>query len=295
MWDLINKSKRDSLILMILFLFFTLTAISAVGIYFMYSFGIFGGAIFIFVASAYVIFHTLHSYFHSSEIALKAVKAIPLDETNYPPSKKQYIKDTVEALSIAAGIKPPKIYVMNSPMINAFATGKDPEHAAICLTTGAIEKLNREELEGVIGHEIGHVVNADIMYMTFAAVLLAFLITLSNIGIRMTFFRDERRAGAIVLIGLLFAILAPIVGKIIQSAISRQREYLADATSAKLTRNPNELISALKKIEIENKRLSIDIPSKVVSLMIWEPKSLFATHPPIEKRIKRLLKMVQEI
>ncbi len=294
MWDLINKSKRDSLVLMILFLFFTLTAISAIGFYLMYYYG-FLGVIFIFVASFYVIFHTLHSYLHSSEIALKAVKAIPLDEMNYPPSKKQYIKDTVEALSIAAGIKSPKIYIMHSSMINAFATGKDPQHAAICLTTGAIEKLNREELEGVIGHEIGHIVNADIMYMTFAAVLLSFLITLGNIGLRLTFFRNERRAGVIILIGLLFAILAPIFGKIIQSAISRQREYLADATSAKLTRNPNELISALKKIEIENKNLNVRIPSKVVSLMIWEPRGLFATHPPIEKRIKRLLKMVQEI
>ncbi len=288
MWDLINKSKRKSLILLVIFLFVSLFFISAIGIYLMYSFGTLLGAIFIFFSSIYVIYKSIRAYYKSHEIALSAVNAIPIEKAKLSPQVKQYIKDTVEALAIAGGIPAPKVYIMKSEMINAFATGPDPRNSYICLTTGAIKKLNREELEGVIGHEMGHILNGDIRYMTFASVLLAFLVTLGNIGFRFTFFGDRRRGGVILLIGFLLSLLAPLFGKILQAAISRQREFLADATSARLTRNPNELISALKKIKTENEKMMVRIPSEVMALMIWEPRSLFSTHPPIDERIKKL-------
>ena len=290
-WEEISRNKRNSLLLMLLFGIFTVGIVILIGDYISVIYGNLFGTIFIFVGSAFSIFYILFSYAKGDKMVLKAVGAVPLDKTNYPLDKKQFIKDTVESLSIAGGIPSPKIYVMKSQMINAFATGKDPKHSSICLTTGAIEKLDREELEGVIGHELGHIINYDMRYMMIASLLLAVIIALTNFAVRVSWFSDREREGsAIVIVGILLAILAPIFGKLIQLAISRKREFLADATSVKLTRYPQGLISALRKIQKENKIL--DAPSMTSALWIWEPRSLFSTHPPIEERIKRLEKMI---
>ena len=292
MWDLINKSKRDSIVLLVSFVFFALLFIALFGAYLIFVFGPFLGSVFVFFASLYIIIHSIRSYTKGYQIALDSVGAIPIEKTEYPVDVKQRLKDTLETLAIAAGIPTPKLYVMKSNMINAFATGNDPKNSYVCLTTGAVEKLNREEIEGVLGHELGHILNGDIRYVTFASVLLAFMVTLSSFAFRTLFFGGNRRnSGIVILIGLALAALAPLFGKLLQLAISRQREYLADATSARLTRNPNELISALLKIKEANKYTG-KVPSKVSALLIWEPKSLFSTHPPIEKRIERLKEML---
>ena len=276
---------------MFLFVIFVVGTLILIGDYISSLYGNIVGSMFIFVSSFFAIFYTLISYYKGDKIVLKSVGAIPLEDSKLGDDKKLFIKNKVEELAIAGGIPSPKIYIMESNMINAFATGRDPKHASICLTTGAIEKLNREELGGVIGHELGHIINYDMKYMTIASLLLALLITLTNLAVRISWFSDDRREGnIIIIIGILIAILAPIFGKLIQLAISRKREFLADATSVKLTRYPQGLISALEKIKKQNRILE---GSSVVSpLWIWEPKSLFSTHPPIDERIKRLKKMI---
>ena len=290
-WEEINRNKRNSIILMLLFALFVIGVIVLVGDYISYIYGNIVGSSFIFISSFFAVFYTLTSYYKGDKIVLKSVGAIPLESSKLEEDKKVFIKNKVEELAIAGGIPAPKIYIMNSKMINAFATGRDPKHASICLTTGSIKKLNREELEGVIGHELGHIINYDMRYMTIASLLLAILITLTNLAIRVSWFSDRNEEGNIIIIvGILIAILAPLFGKLIQLAISRRREFLADATSVKLTRYPQGLISALEKIKKENKML--EGSSLVSPLWIWEPRSLFSTHPPIDERIKRLKKMI---
>ena len=290
-WSEIKRNKRNSLILMFLFVLFVIVVVVLVGNYISYIYGNIIGSSFIFISSFFAIFYTLISYYKGDRIVLKSVGAIPLESSKLEEDKKLFIKNKVEELAIAGGIPAPKIYIMNSKMINAFATGRDPKHASICLTTGSIEKLNREELEGVIGHELGHIINYDMKYMTIASLLLALLITLTNLAVRISWFSNRREEGNIIIaIGILIAILAPLFGKLIQLAISRRREFLADATSVKLTRYPQGLISALEKIKRENKIL--EGSSLVSPLWIWEPRSLFSTHPPIDERIRRLKKMI---
>ena len=276
---------------MFLFAIFVIGTLILIGNYMAFLYGDMIGFLFIFISSFFAIFYTLISYYKGDKLVLRSVGAIPLENSKLLDDKKAFIKNKVEELSIAGGIPTPKIYIMNSDMINAFATGRNPKNSSICLTIGAINKLNREELGGVIGHELGHIINYDMKYITIASLLLALLITVTNFAIRISWFSNNRREdNLIIVIGILIAILAPLFGKLIQLAISRKREFLADATSVKLTRYPQGLISALEKIKNENKVLR---SSSIVSpLWIWEPKSLFSTHPPIEERIKRLKKMI---
>ncbi len=290
-WDEIKRNKRNSILLITFFVIFTIASVIAIGDYISLIYGNLFGFVFILLGSFFSIFYVLLSYSKGDKIILKMVGAVPLDEFDLPKDKKEFIKNTVESLAIAGGIPAPKIYIMKSNMINAFATGRNPKHSSICLTTGAIEKLDREEIEGVIGHELGHIINYDMRYMMIASLLLAVLIALTNLAIRISWFSDRRENGSIIIfVGILLAILAPIFGKLIQLAISRRREFLADATSVKLTRYPQGLISALKKIKKENKIL--EAPSITSTLWIWEPKSLFSTHPPIDERIRRLERMI---
>ena len=228
------------------------------------------------------------------KIILRAVKAVPADER-----KHRYIIDSAEGLSIAAGIPKPKVYIMKSNEINAFATGKDPKHSSIAITTGAIEKLKRNELEGVIGHEISHINNYDIRFATLVAALVGMIGIVSYMLLRSGGFGRSRGgrggSGWILLIGLVLAIFAPIVSRLVQAAISRKREFLADSTSAKLTRYPEGLASALEKIKKYNEG-KMKVSESVSHLFFTDPNRssldrLFATHPPLEARIKVLRRM----
>ena len=228
-----------------------------------------------------------------------------LSMTGAKPASRQEFFDlytVTENLSIAAGLPMPKIYVINDPAPNAFATGRDEKHAVVAATTGLLAMLDRTELEGVIGHELSHVKNRDMLVMTVAVVLAGFVAIVADIFLRMSMFgggdRDNGKAGAVfAVLAIVAVILAPIAAQLIQLAISRRREYLADASGALLTRYPEGLASALRKIS------SYSAPMRKANhatahLFIANPfgatagkfvNKLFATHPPVEDRIKRLL------
>lgn len=207
-----------------------------------------------------------------------------------------------DELSLIARIPMPKIYIINDPSPNAFAAGDSPQTASVACTTGLLERLNREELEGVIAHEISHIRNYDIRLSTVSLALAAAIALLANIGTRMLWFGSARRhnnkdsgGGIMMLVSIVFMILAPIAATMVQMALSRNREYLADASAIELTRNPQGLISALRKISMSEPMRSAD-PSSA-ALYIDNPlkkearDSLFATHPATERRIERLEKM----
>ncbi len=240
--------------------------------------------------------HVLTTYNYGDKLILSAVKAQPAD-----PRRHVYLINTVEGLSIAAGIPPPKVYILDWDDINAFATGKDPKHASIAVTRGALEKLDRLELEGVVGHEIAHIANYDIRFMTVVAAMVGLIAIVSDMFLRSIRYTPRRKddkkgkGGLIMLIALLLAVVSPIIARIVQAAISREREFLADATSAKLTRYPEGLASALEKIMRFNKAKN-RVSEAVSHLFISDPNRspldmLFATHPPIEERIKILRSM----
>jgi len=242
----------------------------------------------------------LVAYWKSDSIALAMSRAKSIRREG-----NEYIYRMVENLSITAGLPTPRIYLMDSPQINAFATGRDPKHAAVAVTTGAIQKLQNEELEGVLAHELSHIGNRDILVSTIVVVMAGLISILSDIILRATFHgsfgggdRENRGGGGIVLlVGLLAAILAPIAATIIQLAVSRKREFLADASGALLTRYPEGLAKALEKIGGEQvpmryahngtAHLFIANPFKGKEALNWFAK-LFSTHPPLEERIKVL-------
>ena len=230
------------------------------------------------------------SYYNSGKIATASVGA---KEASRQHHKEYY--NLIEGLTIASGLPMPRIYVMNSPQINAFASGRNPENAVVCVTTGALEKLDKRELEGVLAHELSHVANYDIRYMTLATVMVGMIAIISEMFLRSLWFSGGGDRGnknfVFILIGIALAILAPIVVRLVQFAISRKREYAADASGVKFTRYPDGLIGALKKIKNENqpeKRIS----KAVAPLFFANPfKNLGSTHPPLEERIKILEKM----
>jgi len=240
------------------------------------------------------------SYFFSDKLVLTTTRA-------RPATKEEFFDfyTVTENLSMAAGLPMPKLYVIDDPSPNAFATGRDPKHAVVCATTGLLRTLERSEIEGVIAHELSHVKNYDILVMTVAAVLVGSISLVSDIVMRSLWWgggdRDRRNANpALYILFILALILTPIVAMLIQLAISRQREYLADASGALLTRYPDALASALQKIS----QYPAGVASATTStshLFIANPfrkgqissvvANLFSTHPPIEKRIEVLSKM----
>ncbi|MCE5191613.1 MAG: zinc metalloprotease HtpX [Actinomycetia bacterium] len=240
------------------------------------------------------------SYWYSDKIVLSMSHARPVDRDREP-----YIVNTIEGLAIAAGLPVPKAYVIDDPAPNAFATGRNPEHAAIAVTTGLVDKMNRLELEGVIAHELSHVKNYDTLVQTLAAVLAGSVALLSDWMLRSLWWgggrrRDDGQGGAqlqviFMLAGLVLAVIAPLFAVLIQMAVSRKREYLADANGALLTRYPDGLASALKKIAADSNKLA-SANKATESLYIYNPlkdyraglNSLFNTHPPIEERVRRL-------
>jgi len=297
-YDEQKRNRRDSLLLAIvvsLFLF---------GLVYVFAY-IFAPEALVFVLplSLILIFlYTWGSYQYGDKIVLSSTGARPAVGNEFI-----YLNNVAEGLSIAAGIPPPKVYVIDNPEINAFATGKNPEHASIAVTTGALQKLNRSELEGVVAHELSHVRNRDVEFMTFIAVLVGLVSILSHIILRWAWIaprsrgRGKDRGGGsgievvVLILGFILAILAPIAVALVQFAISRRREFMADAGGAELTRYPEGLASALEKIKNFNQgKMKID---KAVSpLFISDPNhsalaNLFATHPPLEERVKRLRQM----
>jgi heat shock protein HtpX len=214
--------------------------------------------------------------------------------------------NVVEEMSLAAGVPMPRVAIVETEALNAFATGMRPEKATVAVTRGLLNALNRDELQGVVAHEMGHVANSDVLYMTAVGVLVGLIVVVSDLALRSTRFmawggrrRDDRRGGGIVVVAiivlLLVGILSPIMAKFVQMAVSRQREYMADATAVKLTRNPTGLIGALRKLDHAPVRWD-DASRAVQHLFIVNPfkkfaesaSALMATHPSIEQRIERL-------
>ncbi len=240
------------------------------------------------------------SYYYSDQLVLSISGAHPADREQYP-----HLYNTVEGLAIAAGVSAPKVYLIDDTAPNAFATGRDPEHAAVAVTTGLLDKLNRLELEGVIAHEMSHIQNYDIRVATLTAVLVGLVALLSDWLLRSMRWgrrrgnREEGSAsGVFVLVGIALAILAPLFAQLMRLAISRRREFLADASGAMLTRYPEGLASALQKITADPEPL--EVANKATAhLYIINPlrewggwaNSLFDTHPPVEERVRRLREM----
>ncbi len=238
------------------------------------------------------VFYLLITYYNSDKIALASVGAREVKREN---SKLYY--DVVEGLTLASGLPMPRLYAMPSKQINAFASGRNPKKSVICVTEGALEKLDRRELEGVIAHELGHIGSYDIRYMTLVAVMVGIISIISEIFLRSLWFKDtnnsnDNKGNAIfMLIGLILAILAPIFVYFVQLAISRKREFSADATAVKFTRFPQGLIGALKKIKYQNAPEK-KITKAIAPLFFANPfKELGSTHPSIEKRIELLRRM----
>jgi len=251
----------------------------------------------LFIAILYSILSSGTSYFWGDKIVLTLNQA-------RPATRKEFFNfyTAVENLSLVNQTPVPKIYVINSPAPNAFATGRDPNHAVICATTGLLEKLNRTEIEAVVAHELSHIKNYDILLMTVVSILIGTLSILINITSRSTFFRknddqDNQFGIILTLIGFILLIFAPLIAQLIQLAISRRREYFADASAVKLTRQPQGLIDALTKISKDDSKLET-ASTATASLYIVNPfkgnklASLFSTHPPIEDRIKTLQQML---
>jgi heat shock protein HtpX len=229
------------------------------------------------------------AYFFSDKIALATYRARPVTREELP---RAY--EVVERLTQKIGIPMPKLYVIPTDSPNAFATGRNPQHASVAMTQGILNLLNDEELEGVLAHELGHVNNRDILISSIAATIAGAITFVSRFGF---FFggmqdRDDRRGGGIG--ALLMLILAPIAAMLIQLAVSRSREYQADATGAHFTGNPYALASALSKLDAYSRRLPMQATPSTAHLFIIQPflgmnfGSLFSTHPPIAKRIERL-------
>jgi len=269
--------------------FFTFLIIISLG----YLFGAFygdsyAGALLAFI---FTIFYSLISYFFSANIVLAISGAKPIEKKDNP-----YLYRMVENLCIGAGIPLPKIYIIDEPALNAFATGRDQNHGVLVVTRGLLESLENEELEGVLAHELSHIQNQDIRVMTLAAVLAGAIVMLADIFLRSSRWgssRSRKSGGILILIGLILALLSPLFAQLIKLAISRQREFLADSAGALLTRYPEGLAKALEKISKDPMPLQ-NVSEATAHLYIKNPltkgmfASMFSTHPPVEERIKRL-------
>jgi heat shock protein HtpX len=256
----------------------------------------YGDSSILYIAIAFSLMMNIGAYWFSDKVAIASVGAKPADEGAY-----KELHRIVENLAITAGLPKPRVYIIEDLAPNAFATGRDKEHAVIAVTTGLLGMMERSELEGVIAHELSHVGNRDILVMTVAVVLVGAISMLANIAIRMSYFggdNRERNNNPLVLIGFIAAIiLAPLAAQLIQLAVSRKREFLADASGALLTRYPEGLESALRKIGSYNSpmrrastttaHLFISNPFGAHPAGQWIQK-LFSTHPPIPERIAAL-------
>lgn len=237
------------------------------------------------------------SYWYSDKLALASTGAKPVTKEVAPD-----VYNIVENLAIAEGMPMPKVYVIDDPAPNAFATGRDPKHGVVAVTTGLLRMMDRSELEGVLAHELSHIKNRDTLVMTVVVVLLGFVTLLSDFFLRSMMYgqggdRDNKLGAIMVIVGLALAILSPIIAQLIQLAISRKREFLADASGALMTRYPEGLASALTKIGAYSQpmRTANDATAHLFISSPFGAKSikglhkLFMTHPPVEERVKALL------
>ena len=299
MYDQVTSNKRRSALLIAAFVLFA--ALVAVVLTQLLRWGVAGVVIALVIAVAM----SFASYWKSDAVALAMSRARPADPTEYAR-----LHNIVEGLCIAAGLPKPRIYIVDDAAPNAFATGRDPKHAAIAVTTGLLDKMNRVELEGVLAHELSHIKNYDILVSTLAVTMVGFIALASDIGIRFLWWgggrsRDDDRdgggAGALLAIfGFLLLILAPLIAQLMQFAVSRRRESLADMSGVELTRYPPGLISALEKLRDD--QTVVHAHSRATAhLWIEQPmptspeegrlsrlNRLFDTHPPLEERIAAL-------
>ncbi|MCP6720315.1 MAG: M48 family metallopeptidase [Patescibacteria group bacterium] len=281
-------------------LLLTVFLIVVVGLGWVFS-GAYGSPVILYFAVGFSVIMGITSFWYSDKIVLRMSKAQPVSRKN---ARELY--NIVENLAITAGLPLPKIYLINEPAPNAFATGRDPKHAVVAVTTGLLDKLDRSELEGVIAHELSHIGNRDMLVSTVAVILVGFIAILSDLFLRSMIWRSftgsrnrsSGQAGAVLmLVGIALSILAPIAAMLMQLAISRKRELLADASGALLTRYPEGLAKALEKISRDQTPLRVaqnttahlwlDDPFKGKSKKGFLHK-LFMTHPPVEERVKAL-------
>ena len=282
MYKQIAANKRNTVLIMMFFVIL----ISAIGGIFAWVYKDWWIELYIFVIA---IIYAVFQYFCASSIAVAMTGAKIADKKKYPILYK-----TVENVSLTAGLPMPKVYVIDDPAPNAFATGRDPNHAVVAVTSGLLDIMEKNELEGVIGHEISHIKNYDIRVSMITFGLVCLVGFISDLGLRMLYHSDNddrSPVGAVIMV--VVAIFAPLAASLAQLAVSREREYLADASSVGLTRYPEGMISALKKLD-EHSRPMRRQNAATEALYINNPlrknsfTNLFSTHPPIEKRIERL-------
>jgi heat shock protein HtpX len=297
MYELIRANKRRSALLVAGFTLFVIVVCVGVG----YLLG--GGSIVVIVLSILIgAGIAVGSYWSSDKVALSVSRAQPAD-----PQEHARLHNLVEGLCIASGLPKPGVYVIDDPAPNAFATGRNPRHAAIAVTTGLLDKMNRVELEGVVAHELSHIRNYDILVSTLAVTMVGSIALLSDLAIRTMWWNGgrERRTGdhddsrnPLAFVGFALIIVGPIVAKLMQAAISRQRESLADVSACQMTRYPPGLISALEKLQ-EDRTATHSASTATAHLWIEQPMSglsddhghlstshgWFDTHPPLEERI----------
>ncbi len=298
MFDQIKSNKRRSVALVLGFTFFVVIVGFAVGVL------IGGGLATTVIALVISAVMAFTSYWKSDKIALSISRATPADPATY-----QRLHNLVEGLCIAGGIPKPGVYVINDPAPNAFATGRNPQHAAIAVTTGLLEKMDRVELEGVLAHELSHIRNYDILVSTLAVTMVGAIALMTDIALRMMWWnggrssRDgDRNNGAnpLAIVGIVLLILAPIIAKAMQATISRKRETLADISACQLTRYPPGLISALEKLKSDT-TTTHSASMATAHMWIEQPLSgvrdegkfarfhrMFDTHPPLDERIALL-------
>ena len=294
MFSDIQKNKNKSMLIIMLFI----AIISLIVYYICIALDL--GISSIFIALVFSIVSAWSSYYYSDKIILKMNNARPATK-----EEDLQLVNILDSLVVAAGLPcKPELYVMEDPQPNAFATGRNPKHAVVCVTTGLLNKLDYYEIEGVVGHELGHIKNYDILLSAVVTVMVGFVVMLSDFVTRNLFFRrtsrsnDNSRGGnpILMIIGLVLLFLSPIFGKLMQLAISRKREYMADATSVQFTRNPEGLISALQKISADPNELQT-ANKATAHMFIANPiknfdgkkiSSLLSTHPSTEDRIEAL-------
>ena len=290
-YSAISSNKWKTWIIMVLFVVFITTLVYVLAKAFGFNLSLVG---FSFIIAGLM---SLGSYYYSDKLVLATAGAQKVSKAEYP----EYYR-IVENLALGSGLPMPKIYVINDPSPNAFATGRSPKNAVVCATTGLLSALSEIELEGVIAHELSHIKNLDIRLMAIVAILVGSVAILADIFMRSLWFsgnnRDNRGNQIFLIIGVVFAILSPIIATLIQLAVSRKREFLADASGSLLTRYPEGLASALEKIS--KSRIPLRTANNATAhLFISNPfgktshflSSLFNTHPPIEERIKILRSM----
>jgi heat shock protein HtpX len=303
-YDQESRNRRESLLLVVIVV--AILAVLGFAIGYGTSGAVEGGIVVTIGAVLLGFLLSVGSYFGGDKLVLASSGAKEVTAESAPQ-----LVNVVQEMALAAGVPMPKVYIIDDTAPNAFATGRDPQHASVAITTGLLQKLDREELQGVLGHELSHVRNFDIRFALLVAVLVGSIALLAHLFLNFTFWGGGRRssndrsggglAAIVFIIAILLSILAPIFARLVQLAVSRQREYLADASSVELTRNPHGLESALAKIAGDKEVLEIANPA-TQHLFFTNPikkfeersSSMFSTHPPIVDRINRLRQLTGE-